>query len=297
MRLLIDGDILRYRVGFAAQKSKYGVVLPDEETPGPIATFDTKKELKAWVAQFMPEEHYEIIEIVEPDTIENCLHSVKQVLESIMNRLGSNDVTVFLTGKDNFRDKLVDYYKANRDRNRKPYHYDNITNYLVDIWNAIVVDGYEADDAMAIRQLALTKATGQESSIICTTDKDLDMVPGWHYNFVHDKHYFISEVEGLRNFYSQMLTGDDSDNIPGLYKCTGTKATKTKFNGIVYAETAEQMYSHVHHVYSKAFYDIDPDNKELDTDAIHKAVTEKLREIGKLLWMKRTADDVWEPPV
>lgn len=299
VRLLIDGDVLRYRIGFACQKSVYAVSLPNEtEHAGFIATFDKKKEMKAWIQEHIPDEEYEVTEFISPEPIENCLHSVKISIESMMERLGSTDVRVYMTGSSNFRDTLVDYYKANRDRTRKPHHYDNITQYLVDIWDAEVVEGYEADDQMSIDQYNFAGIfTDFEHTVICTIDKDLDMVPGWHYNFVTDEKYFITEMDGLRNFYCQMLAGDNSDNIPGLYQITGKKCNVTVFNGVMYADNEQQMWEHVHHIYSKAFYDMDPDNAELDTDAIHEAVTEKLREIGKLLWMKRTPDDNWEPPI
>jgi hypothetical protein len=66
----------------------------------------------------------------------------------------------------------------------------------------------EADDLLGINQ---TKDT-----IICTIDKDLRQVPGQHYNFVKDEIFTVNLQEGLLWFYTQMLTGDASDNISGI---------------------------------------------------------------------------------
>ncbi|MEI2422715.1 hypothetical protein V6O07_20725, partial [Arthrospira platensis SPKY2] len=60
---------------------------------------------------------------------------------------------------------------------------------------------------------------------------DLKMVPGWHYRWDTSTlkeipPLQISEEEGLKWFYTQMLTGDPTDNIPGLYMVGPVKAKK-----------------------------------------------------------------------
>ena len=37
----------------------------------------------------------------------------------------------------------------------------------------------------------------QEGHGIATLDKDLDGCPGWHYNWVKDDMYYVSEVEAM----------------------------------------------------------------------------------------------------
>ena len=156
MQGLIDGDVLRYRIGFACEEIIDGEVVPD--------------------------------------TIENCLHSVKEQIHSILREAGADSYRVFLSGKGNFRESLVDYYKANRKDSRKPYHFDNITQYLINYWDAEVIEGQEADDALGIAQVQNKYIVDQQKlgghgyteTIICTIDKDLDNVPGWHYNFLSE---------------------------------------------------------------------------------------------------------------
>ena len=56
-------------------------------------------------------------------------------------------------------------------------------------------------------------------------DKDLDQIPGRHYNWTTGEAYQVSAREGLTFFFQQILSGDSTDNIPGL---TGTGPVKAK---------------------------------------------------------------------
>jgi 5'-3' exonuclease len=125
---------------------------------------------------------------------------------------------IFLGGKTNFRTDIatIKEYKGGRDR--KPIHYAAIRNYLVEVHDAEVIEGMEADDALGIYQTS--------DSCICTIDKDLDMVEGYHYNFVTDKMYTITPGVALRKFYTQLLTGDPVDCIVGVPLIGKVKAAK-----------------------------------------------------------------------
>jgi hypothetical protein len=54
--------------------------------------------------------------------------------------------------------------------------------YLIGL-GAVVVDGMEADDALAIEQTQYNLDMGEECSVICSRDKDLRQVPGYHYGW------------------------------------------------------------------------------------------------------------------
>jgi hypothetical protein len=88
---------------------------------------------------------------------------------------------------------------------------------MLEVHRAEVAFGMEADDLLGINQ---TKDT-----IICTIDKDLRQVPGQHYNFVKDEIFTVSVQQGLLWFYTQMLTGDASDNVSGIRGIGIKKAT------------------------------------------------------------------------
>lgn len=304
MKALIDGDILRYRIGFACQTTFHDVWEDwDDDGRMHTRTFRTKKDLTDYI-KMLEDGTYEVQERIVAEPVAFCLHSVKVQLNSIIQGAKANEYKILLTGKNNFRDELVDYYKANRDRGKRPEHYDAITDYLIEQWGAKLVHNREADDALSILQWKdyLDKDNRSFHTIICSIDKDLDIVPGWHYNFVKDETYWITEVEGLRNFYMQMLTGDVSDNIPGISKITGNRRRRGEMEEhqakIDKMDTDEEMWTYVYYAYIAEFMAMDENEwPPVDFSAVREAVWEKLREIGKLLWMQRTVDDDWEPPV
>ena len=61
-------------------------------------------------------------------------------------------------------------------------------------------------------------------TVICTVDKDLDQIPGKHFNFITNEHYEVTPEQGLQFFYKQILMGDSTDDIPGLKGIGGVKA-------------------------------------------------------------------------
>jgi 5'-3' exonuclease len=173
---------------------------------------------------------------------------------------------LFLTGKNNFRmEKAVTApYKGTR-KSEKPTHYHLLREYLVLSWDALVVDGMEADDMLAIRATELG-----EDSVIVTLDKDLDQVVGWHYNFAKQTKYYITEEEGKLNFYKQFLTGDTVDNIKGVRGIGPKKADK-----LLADKTEQEMW---------------------DTIVEHLGYDRAI-ENGHLLYMLRTPTDSFTAPV
>lgn len=154
-------------------------------------------------------------QVVEPAA--NAIQIVKQYLSQIENRCGCKP-TIILSGKENFRNDIatIKPYKGNRP-DRKPQHFGAITEWLL-ANGALVSDGIEADDLLAINQT--------EDSVICSVDKDLLQVPGWHYNFVNDEFIFIDEVQAVYNLCVQIMAGDSTDNIQGIPKMGVKKAEK-----------------------------------------------------------------------
>ncbi len=148
-------------------------------------------------------------------TIENILLSVK-----------ATEYKIFVSGANNFRKQVDPSYKANRTQ-PDPKWRKECKQHLINKWGAIVAHGCEADDYTGIFQT--------RDTIICGIDKDLLQIPGAHYQWeivrggkvVRPSQFIeISELDGLRNFYKQMLTGDTSDNIRGIDGIGPKKAAK-----------------------------------------------------------------------
>ena len=140
-------------------------------------------------------------------------------------------------------------------KQEKPQYFEEAREYTISRWKAIPCDGMEADDAVGIYNY---KWKDKHHVIMAHIDKDLDMLEGHHYNFRTRESYYIDEVQAYRKFYTQMLTGDTSDNIPGLFKFTGKKATAKIKTPIEEMTTKEEMHEYVKEVYNEAYNDGDP---------------------------------------
>ena len=225
------------------------------------------------------------------------------MINNILDCVDADEHKIFITGKGNFREEVATIapYKGNRDEAHKPIHYKAIGEYLVNHWGADVVPDMEADDAMGIMQwkhLPFEEPEDRYNTVICTLDKDLNMIPGLHYNWKNEEFSFITEQEANVFFYRQLLTGDATDNIIGcgkreetVYKSgkkKGQKYMKRKGIGPKKAEqlipshaTEEEMYKTVKKEYEALFKD---------------EWEEKLRENADLLWIRREEDTGWVPP-
>jgi 5'-3' exonuclease len=251
---LIDGDVLIYASGFAsdaAAKSLYKQEHPED------------KELK----------HFDIKKHHEP--INYVLHGSSGMVDSLLRHSEADDYVIYISHPVNFREGFYEPYKRNRDTLHKPFWYNEIKDYLFENHpTKFSAKGDEADDAMGIMQMALNEDDSLEP-IIVTIDKDLDMIPGLHYNFSKTKKangiYRIDDPEGLQLFYTQILQGDTSDNIPGMFHKTGQKCTVQYKYPLEGMDDEEDMRNYVLQVFNG-----DVDHVDL---------------MGKLLWIKR--DNRW----
>lgn len=185
----------------------------------------------------------------------------------LFDLLDYEETEIFLTGDTNFRHDVAVTapYKGNRKDVRKPKHLPLLRDYLVKAWGATISDGQEADDEIAIRATEL----GSEC-IIVSIDKDFMQVPGWHYNFIKREKKFVTEEEGLRFFYKQILTGDNADNIKGIKGVGPVRAEKMLKD----ASTPYQLYQ----------------------CCVEAMGEERVLENARLLWLRREVGQTWEPP-
>lgn len=271
-KLLFDGDVICYRAGFAAE---HRIVEIDPEDDSKITRME-----------------------IEP--LENALQNVKEIVETCLTMIGTNDYHIYLTGKNNFRKEVatIREYKANRKNARYPIHLDDIKEYLIKNHPTSVSDGQEADDELGI---ALTELG--EAGIVVSNDKDLLMVPGKHYVFTRDEKVVVSEESGRRHFWTQVLTGDSTDNIMGC-PMIGPKKAEKALDGIV---DEQDYYDVVYGLYKRQLEKKPPEGLHLDGDMVkytnwktNQEVTVSLRdfitEIGQLLWIRRQPDELWQPP-
>jgi hypothetical protein len=105
-------------------------------------------------------------------------------------------------------------YKGNRANSVKSPLLDNAREYLVKHWNATVVKYLESED-FVIRRGYAYKAKGHEP-VICCIDKDLLQHNFTYYNYNTRALTTLSKEQAALNLWRQVLTGDSTDNIPGV---------------------------------------------------------------------------------
>lgn len=219
MKLLIDGDIIAYRAGFATDKTKYFV----ESTGHGAEEYQKFDDAKAARAAMVGGDVLWSRKETEPE--DKALMLIDVMLGDIRAHYAAENPTlvVYLTGVGNFRNSIAARatYKGNRSGTVPPAHLKALRSHLVSKWLAVLSVGEEADDLIGIEA---TKSQG--SSIICSIDKDLKQLPGRFYDFVNKEEVTISPKEAWLNFYSQVISGDATDNVPGLTGYGPVKARK-----------------------------------------------------------------------
>lgn len=278
MRALIDGDILAYEMGGLKKR-----------LPKPDDTYE----------EICPE-----LEEGEPLPLAVCFAAVENKISDIVKATNVNDYVIYLSSPIDktwrYNEAKIKPYKGNREGLEKPKHWEGIRTNLVRHYGATVVGGVEADDAMSIIQYQdlfttnlsnLPKgytdeeleqcAKEQAGTVICSRDKDLNMVPGWHYSWATGRAqekpmWWQTAIGGLRVFYKQLLTGDPTDNILGLYGVGAKSSLVTKCDEL---NTEEELFKHVYKCYQ---------------DRFGSYAETFMTENGRLLWMQETYFDRWD---
>lgn len=121
---------------------------------------------------------------------------------------------------------------------------------LLDEWKFISIAGLEADDIVAIA--ADECINSKEEYVICSPDKDLWQIPGYHYDYRKLDFADINLEQAEYFFAYQLLVGDTTDNIAGL-PGVGDKKAKEKLAEV---DLSSEFYEqHVRNMYTKYFGD------------------------------------------
>jgi len=285
---IIDGDIVVYRAGFASQTYIHKVLDQDGDV---LEEFSSKAEANDFVEMLSLQDN--VTPRIESETIPVSHDDVDMIVDTMIKNIvvnsKSTDYMVYLTGKTNFRDTVATLkpYKGNRSDSVRPIHYAYIREYIEGKHPMIMSDNCEADDLCAMglySEFKKAKASKRKSdceAILCSIDKDLRNIPGHHYNIKSKVSDWVTPKEANRHFALQLLTGDSTDNIPGISFLSGLKkkvGPKTAEKMIGEATSIEDLYEAVCKVYIEFVED--------DWES-------KLQEVGSLLWMQRQPEEVF----
>lgn len=288
--LHIDCDPLVYKYGAQNDTTQYWVThnLPDEDNP---KSFRYAKDAKA----FCKEHNINYKECTNKTITAGDFKDIVTLLRMFISKhkriFQATKVKLYLSPSTCFRNDLFPEYKANRKNNRKPTHYKATREWLLN-QGAIIVDGLEADDVIGInhfhrwamdRNKSRNNAQGYDS-VIVGEDKDFNNIPGWHYNPFKAELKYVTYVESVRHFYLQLLTGDSSDNIPGLKGIGPVKALEILGD----TESEYECYDIVKNAWL---------NHEAHEDMTPEEIMHKMHLSAKLLWILWEPDLHFSPPV
>lgn len=214
---------------------------------------------------------YRVGYVSEDKTEEAAKAILTRMLGEVLAEPWCTDFELRLTGPTNFRNDVAvsTPYKGGRT-SEKPKHFYALRQHMMDM-GATVSDNEEADDVVVYQY-----AAEPEKFVMVHVDKDLNQAPGYHYNPVKKEFYEVSEAEGLRSFYTQLLVGDRVDNIVCIHGVGPAKALKI----IGSAVSAEDLFTAVNAAYLTAGLTLD-----------------RLIENARLLWLRRNQwEPLWLPP-
>lgn len=234
----------------------------------------------------------------ENDDEEVAVWRMMEMIDNTLAAVRAEGFSIFLSGDNNFRYDIYPEYKGNRSK-EKPRHLHALKSHLIAAHGAEVSDGCEADDLLGIAQCDNHRLRGwwgtglgtansdvnplAPETVICSLDKDLRMIPGNHYSWeisgttkgthwVRPEEFVVVEpFDGLRRFYTQILTGDSTDNIKGASGIGRVKAGRI----LADCRTEEAL---------------------LEATRCYFSCDEELEMTGACLWIFRKPNDIWKIP-
>lgn len=213
-------------------------------------------------------------------------------LRSAARASGSERVRILSTASDShkgyrFAVAREKPYQGQRKSNRRPRQWQFLRDLMAD--EAISEFEYEATSIAEADDLFGKHSAINPDCVIYTQDKDMQMVPGWHLDWLtHLIHEvpadtwckeWSGKVWGRKWFWLQMLHGDSTDNIPGLprYNDNGKlKLIGPSTAGAFLADCPDETKAAA--IVGRLYYGLKPD----------RWVAEMLEQ-GILLWMRNDA--------
>jgi len=149
-------------------------------------------------------------------------------------------------------------YKGNRKEEPwMTFFKPHLRKHMIKKWGIIPIGEFEADDAVTI---AYNQFKDDYDVTMCFEDKDLiqmaalnegdEIMKQYNFNRHHKGFYKWDKEGGLRAFYTQLITGDSSDNVPGI---EGQGKKSNLLPALEKMSTEEEMFNHVRDAYIKKY--------------------------------------------
>ena len=244
--LLIDGDVFVFRCAYSAQEQvDWGNGL-----------------ICSWVNTFQAQAN------------------LKRTLNTLKEKLNAEDMIIALSSPISFRKTLEPAYKENRMFREPLLAYKTLREFIKKSYASQELSGLEGDDVLGI----LATSPEQKDTIIVSLDKDLQQIPGQHYN-IDKPDQGITEVtshQATLFFYTQVLTGDTTDGYSG---CPGV-GPKGAAKILQDVSTHKEAWQRIVQAYEKAGL--------TESDAILQARLARILRHGEYSLSKGPL--LWTPP-
>ncbi len=196
----------------------------------------------------------------------------RKIIEDTIADTFADETYIAIKGKGNFRYDIYSGYKSSRkDKldDKLKERLNDAHTYLVNDWSAIQSDGMEADDVVSIWSYEAREA--EQDFVIAHIDKDINQVPGNHYNYNSKQIYFVDDEVADMNFCTQLLIGDNGDDIPKVKRGYGIKTAQKALAETTYDNRMDTVVDEWQRLYGKGW-------------------EKQLNMVGNLIYMKRTWD-------
>lgn len=237
--LLVDADTILYSAASMQQTNKCLVTNLEQDRK---KLFESKTEFNNWVKANNRDKSNYSCETVSEISGEPrfAFQTIKQKIENIVEVSGCSDYRVCIQGEGNFRkfyeSKFVDY---KGQRGPKPLLFQECFEYMEKKYmgKCVVSEGEETDDYVNYNAWdSYTKAKKARNKskadiVVAFVDKDITSNGRGlflNYNKLDSGVFWQDEKSQYTEFWTQVLVGDQADNIPGLEKVSAI--TKERFN-------------------------------------------------------------------
>lgn len=310
---VVDLDAFKYAAAYVGEKKSIRVVHKTEDwseefksrtefwghwkkkAGGALAKLNESRD-----SPWLPEE-FDVEDISVPEPIQNVLHTAKVMVDEVLKQSGAKTYEMYMGKGDSFRVELSTLlkYKGNRDDLVKPYHLDEVTQYLARRYQAEMIEGIEADDMVNIR------CYRQPNHFAIGEDKDYWGCPINYYDinrthrgivncnqlgklFKDEKKYVRGE--GRMHLYYQIISEDAVDNYKANCFSDVEWGSVSAFNTLVDCKTDKECFEAMVHTFKHLY----PEKKIIQGwrgDDIEIDWLYVMQEMFNMAHMKRSEDE------
>lgn len=195
----------------------------------------------------LPKKHIDLVALIDADKLKHLVaydvysdlkhniprdphrlaYLIEERIAGIFSNFSAKGYIFCFSGKsfDTFRSAVAIEKKYKGSRENDPTFYEGkiedmaeVVRTVMKTYPVLLFKDLEADDVLCYLQC--------DQTFIYSNDKDLNQIPGWHFDAVKRDVKKISEEEAHRNLCYQLIVGDSTDCIPGLPGYGAVKAQK-----------------------------------------------------------------------